>query len=195
MIITIGREYGSGGHDIGEMLAKKLKMAFYDKERLAQIAKNLGYYDELKSFYKEEPADSLLYAIAKEEGGSRFSKKPFEHIEQVAKEEPCIIIGRCANFIFRNEEEHVSIFIHADLDKRVKRIAYSNNISEKKAKALIDETDKKRAEFHKQYTGENWGDSRGYQLTVDSGMIGIEQTVGLICDYITAKRQWRQNGE
>lgn len=195
MIITIGREYGSGGHDIGEMLAKKLNLAFYDKDDLAENAKSLGFYDEVRSFYEEKPADSLLYIISKGEDNGKLSRKSFEHIKDVAKEKPCVIIGRCANFIFRDEEEHVSVFVHANMEKRTKRIARTNNIDEKKAKALIIETDKKRAVFHNQYTGESWGDSRGYQLSIDSGMIGIEQTVSLICDFITAKRQWRQSGK
>lgn len=195
MIITIGREYGSGGHDVGQMLSEKLGIILYDKENLAENAKRLGYYQEIKFFYEEKPTDSLLYAIAKREDDGKIREKPFEYIKEVTEGQSCVIIGRCANFIFRNEEEHISIFIHADIDKRIKRIARNNGIGEKEAKKLIDETDKKRAEFHNQYTSENWGDSRGYQLSVDSGMIGIERTVDLICDYIAAKRQWRQSGK
>lgn len=195
MIITIGREYGSGGHDVGQMLSEKLGIMLYDKENLAENAKRLGYYQEIKFFYEEKPTDSLLYAIAKSEDEGKIREKPFNHIKEVTKGQSCIIIGRCANFIFRNEEEHISIFIHADMNKRIKRIAQNNDISEKEAKKLIDETDRKRAEFHNQYTSENWGDSRGYQLSVDSGMIGIEHTVELICNYIAAKRQWRQSGK
>lgn len=195
MIITIGREYGSGGHDVGEMLSGKLEIVLYDKENLAENAKRLGYYDEIKFFYEEKPADSLLYAIAKSDDNGKMREKPFRHIKEIMGEQSCVIIGRCGNFIFRDEEEHISVFIHADIDKRIKRIARNNNISEKEAKNLIVETDQKRAEFHNQYTSENWGDSRGYQLSIDSGMIGIEQTVDLICDYIAAKRQWRQSGK
>nr|WP_315020577.1 cytidylate kinase-like family protein [uncultured Aminipila sp.] len=195
MIITIGREYGSGGHDVGAMLSGKLGIVLYDKENLAENAMRLGYYDEIKGFYEEKPADSLLYVIAKSDENGKMGEKPFKHIKEVTADQSCVIIGRCANYIFRNEEEHISVFIHADMDKRIKRIAQNNNISEKQAKNLICETDKKRAEFHNQYTRENWGDSRGYQLSIDSGMIGIEQTVDLICDYIAAKRQWRQSGK
>lgn len=190
MIITIGREYGSGGHDIGEMLAEKLGIMLYDKDNLAQKAKALGCYDEVQSFYEEQPANSLLYAISKGEESQNMGQKPFKHIKQMVGDQSCIIIGRCANVIFRNEQEHISIFIHADIEKRVKRIAAANDISEKKAQLLIRETDKRRAEFHNQYTGENWGDSRGYQLSADSGMIGIDQTVELICDYINARKRW-----
>lgn len=195
MIITIGREYGSGGHDVGAMLSRKLGIVLYDKETLAENAKRLGYYDEIKCFYEEKPADSLLYAIAKSDDNGKMGEKSFKHIKEVTENQDCVVIGRCANYVFRNEQEHISVFVHADMDKRIKRIAQNNNISEKEAQKLIDETDKKRAEFHKQYTSENWGDSKGYQLCIDSGMIGIEQTVDLICDYITAKRQWRQSGK
>lgn len=193
MIITIGREYGSGGHDVGERLAEKLGIVLYDKDDLAEKLKSLGDYEEVKSFYEERPANSLLYVIAREED-RKMNEKPFEQIKSITENQSCVIIGRCANVIFRNEEEHISVFVHADLEKRIKRIAGTNHISEKEAELLIRETDKRRDEFHNQYTGENWGDSRGYQLSVDSGMIGIEQTVQLICDYMEAKKWWRDCG-
>ena len=195
MIITIGREYGSGGHDIGEMLSKKLELEFYDKKTLANYAKQQGVYDEVKSFYEEDPVNSLIYALYKSEENYNLGKKSLEQIRMLIGKKPCIIIGRCANYIFKENNEHISIFIHSDIEKRVKRIAETNNIDEKKALALINETDKKRAEFHKQYTNQIWGDSRGYNLCIDSGSIGLEQTVDFICDYIRAKKEWQNSGK
>ncbi|QAT43867.1 cytidylate kinase-like family protein [Aminipila luticellarii] len=195
MIITIGREYGSGGHDIGEMLAEKLGIVLYDKEDLAERSKILGYYEEEKTFYEEQPANSLLYAISKGEENGKMSAKPFKHIKEITENQACVIIGRCANVIFREEVEHISVFVHADLFKRAERIADTNHISKKEAELLIRQTDKRRAEFHHQYTGEDWGDSRGYQLSVDSGRIGIEGAVQVICDYMEAKRRWENGGK
>lgn len=195
MIITIGREYGSGGHDIGEMLSKKLGLEFYDKKKLAEYAKQQGVYDEVKSFYEEDPVNSLIYALYKSEENNNLGKKSFEQIRLLVGKNPCIIIGRCANYIFKDYDEHISVFIHSDIEKRVKRIAKTNNIDEKKALSLINETDKKRAEFHKQYTNQIWGESRGYNLCIDSGLIGLEQTVDMIYNYIKAKQEWRKSGK
>ena len=195
MIVTIGREYGSGGHDIGEMLSEKLGLEFYDKKKLAEYAKQQNVYDEVKSFYEEDPVNSLIYALYKSEENNNLGKKSFEQIRMLIKDKPCIIIGRCANYIFKDNGEHISIFIHADIDKRVKRISQTNNIDEKKSLTLINETDKKRAEFHKQYTNQIWGDSRGYNLCIDSGSIGLKHSVDFICDYIKAKKEWQNSGK
>ncbi|QIB70573.1 cytidylate kinase-like family protein [Aminipila butyrica] len=195
MIITIGREYGSGGHDIGEKLAEKLGVELYDKEYLAERLKELGDYEEVQTFFEEKPANSLLYAIAREEADDRLSRKPFEEIRRLIGTRPCVLVGRCANAIFRQQEDHISVFVHADLDWRIQRIAQSNGISEKATKVLIQETDRGRAEFHRQYTGEEWGDSRGYQLSLDSGRIGIQQAAELILAYGEASWRWKEDNK
>jgi len=188
MIISIGREYGSGGHEIGLRLAKNYGIKFYDKQALIQIAKENGYYDEIISFYEEKPVNSLLYAITMNSYFGEIGKKPFEIIKKIADLESCVMIGRCSNYIFKDNDNATSIFIHADNKKRIQRVTeiYKNN--EKNIKSVIENTDKQRAAFHNYYTDEKWGDSRNYQLTIDSGVIGIEASVELISDFIKKKK-------
>ncbi|SEW27791.1 cytidylate kinase-like family protein [[Clostridium] fimetarium] len=188
MIISIGREYGSGGHEIGKKLAKKYGIKFYDKQALIKIAKENGYYDEIISFYEEKPVNSLLYAIAMNSYSDEIGEKQFEIIKKITKLESCVIIGRCSNYIFKRNDNFTSVFIHADIEKRIRRVTdiYENHV--KNIRSVIENTDKQRASFHNYYTDENWGDSRNYQLTIDSGEIGIDASVELISDFIENKK-------
>ena len=188
MIITIGREYGSGGHEIGEKLARKYGIKFYDKQALIKIAKENGYYDEIISFYEEKPVNSLLYAIAMNSYSEVIGKRQFETIEEIVGLESCVLIGRCSNYIFKGNDNSTSVFIHADIEKRMRRVTdiYINDT--KNIRTLIENTDKKRASFHNYYTEENWGDSRNYQLTIDSGEIGIDASVELISNFIEKRK-------
>jgi len=188
MIITIGREYGSGGHEIGEKLAQKYGIKFYDKQALIKIAKENGYYDEIISFYEEKPVNSLLYAIAMNSYSEVIGKRQFETIEEIAELESCVLIGRCSNYIFKGNDNSTSVFIHADIEKRMRRVTDIYKNDGKNIRSLIENTDKKRASFHNYYTEENWGDSRNYQLTIDSGEIGIDASVELISNFIEKRK-------
>jgi len=188
MIITIGREYGSGGHEIGEKLARKYGIKFYDKQALIKIAKENGYYDEIISFYEEKPVNSLLYAIAMNSYSEVIGKRQFETIEEIVGLESCVLIGRCSNYIFKGNDNSTSVFIHADIEKRMGRVTDIYKNDAKNIRSLIENTDKKRASFHNYYTEENWGDSRNYQLTIDSGEIGIDASVELISNFIEKRK-------
>jgi len=187
MIISIGREYGSGGHEIGEKLAKKYGIKFYDKQALIQVAKENGNYDEIVSFFEEKPVNSLLYAIAMNSYFDEIGKKQFETIRKIAELESCVMIGRCGNYIFKENDNATNVFIHADIKKRIQRVTEIYKNDTKDIKSLIESTDKQRAAFHNYYTDEDWGDSRNYQLTIDSGKIGIDASVELISDFIEKK--------
>lgn len=188
MIITIGREYGSGGHEIGEKLAKRYGIKFYDRHALIKIAKENGYYDEIISFYEEKPVNSLLYAIAMNTYSEKIGKKQFQIIREIAELESCVLIGRCSNYIFKGNDNATSVFIHADIEKRMRRVTeiYKNN--DKNIRSVIENTDKQRASFHNYYTDEFWGNSRNHQLTIDSGEIGIDASVELISEFIDKKK-------
>ena len=188
MIISIGREYGSGGHEIGLRLAKNYGIKFYDKQALIQIAKENGYYDEIISFYEEKPVNSLLYAIAMNSYSEVIGKRQFETIEEIVGLESCVLIGRCSNYIFKGNDNSTSVFIHADIEKRMGRVTDIYKNDAKNIRSLIENTDKKRASFHNYYTEENWGDSRNYQLTIDSGEIGIDASVELISNFIEKRK-------
>ena len=111
--ITIGRQYGSGGKEVGRILSEKLGIPFYGKEELMKIAKDQPDYEEVRAFYEEQPVNSLLYAIAMGQGENRIGEVPFERIRELCGSRSCILIGRCGSYIFRKDPSCVKIFIYA----------------------------------------------------------------------------------
>lgn len=187
MIITIGREFGSCGHIVGRELAKKLGIKYYDKESLAKEAKKTDKYEELRDFYEEQPVNSLLYVIATDSRSQGQRKVPFEFIRNLAEKEDCVIVGRCGNFILKDHPDMTSVFIHAPKEYRIDKTAIDRKISTEKAKKLVEKEDKAREGFHIYYADEKWNEVDGYQLTIDSSMISIDDAVDLIIDFINKK--------
>lgn len=192
MIITIGREFGSCGHIIGKRLAQKLGIKYYDKESMAAEAKKSDKYDELRAFYEEEPVNSLLYVIAVESSSRKHGEVPFEFIRQLAGKEDCVIVGRCGNYILKDNPDMTSVFVHAPLEYRIQKTAEDRNISLDKARRLVEKEDKARAGFHKYYADEVWNCTDGYQLTIDSSVVGIDGAVELIMDFVDRKEVMRR---
>lgn len=192
MIITIGREFGSGGHIIGKKLSEKLGIKYYDKASMAEEAKKSDKYDELRAFYEEEPVNSLLYVIAVDSGFGKNGKVPFEFIRQLAEKEDCIIVGRCGNYILKDNPDMTSVFIHAPEEYRIEKTAEDRNISTAKAKQLVEKEDKARAGFHKYYANEVWNCADGYELSIDSSIVGIDGAVDLIMDFVDKKERMRK---
>lgn len=183
-IICIGREYGSGGHEIGELLAKRTGYAFYDKEKLFEIAKMRGYEKEMQEYLDEQPVDSLLYSIAMNFAEPKKKPYPFKLIEELVEEGPCIIMGRCAGYLMRNREEAFSVFVHADMETRIERVKERDHITSRmKAKRKIQDVDEKRSTFRKDYTGQEWGMSKYYDLSVSTTELSYEQAADLILYY------------
>ena len=189
MIITIARQCGSGGHEIGKELASRLGLELYDRKKLEEEAKKLGKLDENKEFFQEKAVNSLLYSIAVSYGESNPMEKSFELIRELTQQKSAVIIGRCSGAIYANDPEATTVFLHADKDCRIKRVMERDGINEKKAAKLIKEVDEKRASFHKFCTGKEWEDSSQYQLSIDTGLVGIEQSAQLIIDYINLKKK------
>ena len=123
--ITIGRQYGSGGKEVGRILAQKLGIPFYGKEELMKIAKDQPDYEEVRAFYEEQPVNSLLYAIAMEQGENRTGKVPFRKIRELCGSKSCILIGRCGSYIFREDPSCVKIFIYAAMAAAVMGVSTS----------------------------------------------------------------------
>ncbi|MFP3156089.1 cytidylate kinase-like family protein [Lachnospiraceae bacterium ZAX-1] len=190
MIITIGREYGSGGRHVGQKLAEKLGIKYYDKNSLAEEAKKNPNYDELKNFYEEEQVNSLLHMIAISSNAKGF-KVPFSFIREIAEKEDCVIIGRCGNFILRNNPDMVSVFIYSDVEKRTHRVAEYENIKLEKARARLEKVDMERQGFHKYYTGEFWKNVNGYELCINSNEVGIDGAVDMIIDFIEKRKNFK----
>lgn len=187
LVITIARQYGSGGKKIGQELAKRLGIPFYGKDELMEIAKGKEDYEEVRSFYEEQPVNSLLYAIAMNQGESRAGRIPFSRIRELCGQESCVLIGRCGNYIFQEEENCVRLFIYADMEAKLEWVTSHEGISVHKAKAKIQKTEEERAEFHKYYTGQVWGCMNHYDLCINAGVLGTERTVDLIYSYLKSR--------
>lgn len=188
MIITIGREYGSNGHRIGELVAEKLGVKVYDKENLAEEARKTDYYEDLQAFYEETPVNSLLYVIAtRSYNGGRQGEVPFAFIRKIAEQEPCVIIGRCGNYILRNHPDAVNVFIHQPMKERVERIMKDQGISQSKAEMVVEREDKAREGFHTYYTDEKWNLADGYDLTINSSAMSAEDAADMIIAFARKK--------
>ncbi len=197
-VITIGREYGSAGRQIGRTLADELGIKCYDKELLALAAKDSGLTEELFHTHDEKPTNSFLYSLVMDTYSMGYSTPSFidmplnqrvfmaqhDSIKKLADSESCIIVGRCADYALKNHPCCISVFIKADMDAKIKRIMRLYDYNESKARDLIIKTDKKRANYYNFYSNKKWGDSRSYDLCIDSSKLGIEGTVTLLREYV-----------
>ena len=177
-IITIGRQFGSGGKEIGTRLAEDLGVKLYDKEMLDIAAKESGICQELFETHDEKPTNSFLYSLVMDtySGGyatGAFADMPlnhkvflaqFEAIKKIADEGPCVLVGRCADYALESYDNVMSVFIHADLTSRVRRIAKMYDITDAKAKDIILKADKKRASYYNYFTNKKWGDAESYDI-------------------------------
>ena len=191
-IITIGREYGSGGRYIARELAKRLGIAFYDHDLITKVAKESGLCEE---FIKEneEKKDSAFAYIGLSEASNflsatqRVSLAQFKAIKKIAeKGESCIIVGRCADDILKDRPNVVSIFISAPLEDKVKRGIEYYGLDPNKATNIIKKANKRRASYYNYYTEGKWGRADNYDLCISSS-IGIEETVSVIESFVKVK--------
>ena len=196
-IITIGREYGSGGRQIGQEVAKYFGIKCYDKELLEHAANESGICKELFENHDERPTNSFLYSLVMDTysfgySSSGFTDMPMNHkvflaqfdaIKKLASEGPCVMVGRCADYALEDNPELLSVFIHANMDARIRRIARDFDLTDAKAKDLIKKTDKRRSSYYNYYTCKKWGDSRSYDLTLNTSKITPEACVDIILDF------------
>ena len=187
LLITIGREYGSGGCVIGQKLAERLNIAFYDRKELIEIAKHRENYEDVQSFYEEFPVNSLLYAIAMNNFENGIGIIPFQQIREICANQSFVIVGRCSNYIFKDDPDLISIFIHANPEFRLKRVMEMEQLSKSRAKERISEVDRGRKSLFEYYTKASWDKANGYHLCLDSSILGIDQTVEEILSYINRR--------
>lgn len=197
LVITIGRELGSAGREIGFHLSRKLGIKCYDEELLALASKESGMCEELFEANDEKPNHSFLYNLVMDMNSFGYSSMDmpisqkvflaqFNTIKNLAEKESCIIVGRCADYALENEEHMISVFIHGNLDTRVKRIMEKRQLDEDAARNLIAKTDKTRASYYNYYTSKKWGESKSYTLSIDSGALGIDGTVDFLYQFALA---------
>ncbi|MBE6738531.1 MAG: cytidylate kinase-like family protein [Ruminococcaceae bacterium] len=197
-IITIGRQFGSGGREIGEALAKKLNIPYYDKELISLAAKESGMDAEVFNNVDERATNSLLYSLSMGiySFGNNFSGSSdlpvndrlyiLQHqiIKKLASEGPCVIVGRCADYVLKDFDNCVNIFIHADMEYRKKRAIEIHDVKKNKAEQIINKTDKVRANYYGFYSGQKWGFAQNYDLSIDSSKLTKDQAVELIEAYL-----------
>ena len=191
-IITIGRQFGSGGKEIGIRVAKELGIPFYDKELLSEAARTSGLCEKIVENFDERPK-SMLYSIAMDSyslalpgvGVSESLEQQvylatFNTIRRIAEEGPCVMIGRCADYVLQDNPNHLSLFIHAPMEARIQRVCQRQNLTEEKARQLITKTDKRRAAYYEYYSSKRWGALDSYHFCMDSSHLGMSGTVELI---------------
>lgn len=197
-IYTIGREFGSGGKQVGEKLAERLGIKLYDKELLQQAAKDSGFCEEIFENHDEKPTNSFLYSLVMDTYSvSGYSAAPFldmplnhkvflaqfETIKKIAEQESCVIVGRCADYALAENPDCINVFIYADMDFRIRNICKKLDVTDNKARDIINKTDKQRASYYNYYTSKKWGDAKSYNLSLDAGKLGIDNCVEMILKY------------
>ncbi len=200
-VITIGRQFGSDGRAIGKKLSEDYGIPFYDKEILARASKESGMCEELFKDNDEKKSSSFLFSLAMDSSflgyGASYttgdvelplSQKiflaQFETIKNIAHEGPCVIVGRCADYVLEEETNVVNLFIHADFETRCRTVMSRDGLSERKALDAVMKNDKQRMAYYNYYTNNKWGDSNNYHLTLDSGVLGIDGCVEIIEKFI-----------
>ena len=195
-IITISREFGSGGHFIGEEVAKRMNIPYYDKDIIFQIAEKTGYSESFIQEQSEYAPSKNLFAYAfvgRDRTGSSLSDQVYaaqtQVIRDLAQKGSCVIIGRCADYILKDTEgiQLVRAFIYAPNDVRIHNIMESHNLSEKDAKLLLDEKDKRYHKRHLALTGSNRGDRHNRDILINSDFLGIQGTAEYLEDLIAKK--------
>ena len=193
-IITISREFGSGGRTIGKIVADQLGYAFYDKELIEKVAEKTGfspsYIKERGEYSPSASAFSYSFMGRSHDGLSTddylFSVQR-KIILDLAEKGDCVIVGRCADYILGDRADTMNVFIHADKKKRAERIVKVYGASPVKPEKRLDDKDKKRRVNYKYYTDRDWGDYPNYDISIDSGTIGLERCADIICQLARAE--------
>ena len=193
-VITIARQYGSGGREIGEMLAQKLGVPYYDKELIALAAKKSGLSEEVFRQADERATSSLLYSLVMGTYGfgggvAGMNDMPINDklfliqadiIRKAAEKGACVIVGRCADYVLRERKDCLKVFIHANRDSRLRRAVEKYGIDPAKVSDFLTKKDKQRANYYNFYTNKKWDSMQNYDLTIDSSVFTSEQAVELI---------------
>ena len=194
-VITVSRQCGSGGHSIGSELAKRLDVPFYDKEIIEMAAKESGFHQGFIEEKEELMNSSLLSNIARYAsyaGRGRYEDyQPLQDqlyfaqvkaVKELAEKGPCVIVGRCADYILRDRKDVLNVFIHADMAFKKKHCMERGQFTEENTEDMIRRKDKLRADHYRYYTDKKWGDSLNYHLCLDSSVFGIAKCISMIED-------------
>ena len=193
MIITIGRQHGSSGREIARLLAEKLNYKCYDKEIVDEAANHSDFSrDLIDAFDQKRMSAFILHA-----GGYGLNENfrlnmqvvsaQFDAMRNIAEKGNCIFVGRCADYILRDHDDLISVFILGDMDERLKCLERRQGLDEVEARKKIKEVDKDRSSFYRYYSDQTWGDAQNYDMCINSSKLGVEGTVQVILDYIKVR--------
>ena len=199
-IITISREFGSGGRYIGELLAKNLGIPFYDRELINLVAKETNYAEEFIDENEDVKTSSFLYSLVTE---GYFINSPYgimspndkvfsaqtQVIRDLSEKGPCVIVGRCADYILRNREDVLNVFVTCDMPHRVERCTKYYGIAEKDVEKTLRKKDTARAAKYNYYTGGEWGIAKNYDVTLNSGSFSVEKCAEIIANLYNAVKE------
>lgn len=200
-VITIGRQFGSGGRDVGKLIADSLGIPFYDKEIVELAAKKSNISYEAVKEIDERATNSLLYSIVTGSFGVKGLNAPLfyempmndkffiaqsEVIKELAQQGDCVIVGRCADYVLSSEEDVdvVSVFVYSPIDFRMLRVAESMNLTLNRAKDYIQKTDKQRRTYYDYYTSHEWGKMQNYDICINTQKTGIEKAAEMVVNYL-----------
>lgn len=189
-IITISRQYASGGREIGQKLAEKIGAGFYDNKLLEEAAKGSGIHESHFVENDEKRTSSFLYLLSTTygQGGVPFDDTLFfatlNAVQKIASEQSCVIIGRCADYALRDFDKVVNVFITAPMEYRIKRAVEVYGIAEKHAEDYVKRIDKQRTSYYNYYTDKRWGQPQNYHICIDSSALGIDGTVDYLGKFI-----------
>ena len=189
MIITIARQCGCNGDEIGRALAEKYNLKLFDKRTISKIAKEKGYYEKYPDFYGETPMDMLMHSISVSEEDSLLYSVPVKALKNVIDEDNFIIIGRCGNYVYGSDDKCVSIFLSGSKKVREENIAKKHGISIRKAHNTVLQTDERRSKYHGYYTGKEWGMAENYDLCINVDSLKSDELMKVIDSYIEKKLQ------
>ena len=206
LVITIGRQYGSAGRQIGQKIAQDFGIKCYDKELLAVAAKESGLCHELFESHDEKPTNSFLYSLVMDTysmgyTSSAYMDMPINHkvflaqfdtIKKLAAEESCVIVGRCADYALADYPNTVTVFISGDEKDKIAYLKELYHLDDAKAKDTMIKTDKKRASYYNYYSSKKWGDAKSYDLCINSSAVGYDGAVKLIRAFAEAKQAWKK---
>lgn len=197
-IITISRQYGSGGRNVGLKIAQRYNMEYFDKELLEEAAKKSGISKELFEMHDEKPTSSFLFSLVSDGyffgypsinsyGDMPISQKvflvQFDTIKEIAKEKSCVIVGRCADYALQGFDDVINVFVSANMETRLKNVMLETGATEEKARDLIIKTDKRRSGYYNYYTNKKWGAAESYDLCINSSIIGVDGCVETIVKF------------
>lgn len=203
-VITIGRQFGSGGRYVGQLLAQKLDIPFYDKELLTEASKESGICEEIFEDHDEKPTRSLLFSLVTgvqmhADVSSMYMDMPLNHkiflaqfdaIRKIASQGPCVIVGRCGDYVLRDMPNEISFFVKADMNSRVARAVRYYGVDPQKAEETLRKADKRRANYYNYYATATWGDVNNYDLCVDTGAVGVEGAVDVMTRFVELREKF-----